>query len=195
MAPDRLLAASTLLTPDGLPLVLVVGSHEPRKNHVMVLVAAERLWRSGLAFRLTFIGGNGWRAERFHAVVDELRAAGRPVEVLLDQPEDALFAAYRLARFSVFPSVAEGFGLPIVESLLSGTPVITSRYGSMAEAAALGGAVTVDPRDAVPTSNGRCERCSPTTRCWPTLAAQTKTLRWKTWDEYAAETWHHLTES
>ena len=111
------------------PLVLVVGSHEPA-DHVAVLLAAERLWRAGLAFRLTFIGGNGWRAERFHAVVDQLRRAGRPVEVLLDQTEDALFAAYRQARFTVFPSIAEGFGLPIVESLLSGTPVITSSYGT-----------------------------------------------------------------
>ena len=194
ISPDALRRAGTLLVPDGLPLVLVVGSHEPRKNHVTVLVAAERLWRSGLAFRLTFIGGNGWRAERFHAVVDQLRGAGRPVQVLLDQPEDALFAAYRLARFCVFPSIAEGFGLPIVESLLSGTPVITSGYGSMAEAAGFGGAVTVDPRD--PSDLERAMRALLTDDVGlAELAGRARSLRWKTWDEYAAETWHHLAES
>ena len=43
-----------------LPLVLVVGSHEPRKNHALLLEAAERLWRSGHSFELAFVGGSGW---------------------------------------------------------------------------------------------------------------------------------------
>ena len=61
--------------------------------------------------------------------------------------ETELWAAYRLARFSVFPSLLEGFGLPVAESLASGTPVITSGFGSMAEIAERGGSVLVDPLD------------------------------------------------
>src|SRR5262249_45750058 len=48
-----------------LPLVLAVGSHEPRKNHLVVLEASERLWRRGLEFQLLMIGANGWNSENF----------------------------------------------------------------------------------------------------------------------------------
>ena len=61
-------------------------------------------------------------------------------------------------------------------------------------AAAFGGAVTVDPRDA--SDLERAMRALLTDdEVLATLAAQAKALRWKTWDEYAAQTWHHLTES
>ena len=131
-----------------LPMVVVVGSHEPRKNHLTVLDAAERLWSSGLWFDLVFIGGSSWGAQRFDHEVDRLMSIGRPVKVLKRATEAQLWAAYRLARFSVFPSLIEGYGLPIVESMASGTPVITTNYGSMAEVAVGGGALLVDPYDA-----------------------------------------------
>ena len=62
-------------------------------------------------------------------------------------PDELLWAAYRLAYCTVFPSLHEGFGLPVAESLASGTPVITSNFGSMADIASQGGALLVDPRD------------------------------------------------
>ena len=61
--------------------------------------------------------------------------------------EAELWSLYRTASFTVFPSLTEGFGLPIAESLICGTPVITSNYGAMAEAARAGGALLVDPRN------------------------------------------------
>lgn len=130
-----------------LPLVLVVGSHEPRKNHLAVLHAAELLWREGLQFTLSFVGGNSWGSEEFQERIHDLQRAGRPVGSETGVPDDLLWAAYRLARMTVFPSLNEGFGLPVAESLAAGTPVITSRFGSMAELAEGGGALTVDPRD------------------------------------------------
>ena len=173
-------------------MVLVVGSHEPRKNHMPVVLAAERLWREGRHFRLVFLGGHGWHAERFHEMAEQLRQAGRHLDVLRDQPEDVLFAAYRLARFTVFPSLAEGFGLPIVEALLSGTPVITSNYGSMAEAAAGGGALLVDPRDPA-AIEAAMRRLLTDDALLAQLRQQAQALRWKTWDGYARETWDFLT--
>ena len=128
-----------------VPMVLIVGSHEPRKNHVAVLLAAERLWREGSAFHLVFVGSTGWRSERFDGLVGRLVAAGRSVQVLRRVSEETLWAAYRAARFTVFPSLAEGFGLPVAESLASGTPVVTSNFGSMAEIGQAGGALLVDP--------------------------------------------------
>ncbi|WP_372594276.1 glycosyltransferase [Actinotalea sp.] len=145
--PDDLAEAAARLLVPGMPLVLVVGSHEPRKNHLAVLHAAEILWRRGHRFSLSFVGGNSWGSEEFTARLEALRGAGRAVESISRMPDGLLWAAYRLARFTVFPSINEGFGLPVAESLSAGTPALTSGYGSMAEIAEHGGALLVDPRD------------------------------------------------
>lgn len=127
--------------------VLVVGSHDPRKNHLSVLHAAERLWREGHDFELRLIGGKGWRTEPFDRLLAQLSRAGRPIRADRTIDDDGLWAAYRDATFTVFPSLHEGYGLPVAESLACHTPVITTGYGSTAEIAAGGGALTVDPRD------------------------------------------------
>lgn len=127
--------------------VLVVGSHDPRKNHLSVLHAAERLWREGNDFELRLIGGKGYRTEPFDRLLNSLRRAGRPIRADRSVGDDGLWAAYRDATFTVFPSLHEGYGLPVAESLACHTPVITTGYGSTAEIALGGGALTVDPRD------------------------------------------------
>ncbi|MGJ0223705.1 hypothetical protein ACQUZK_09920, partial [Streptococcus pyogenes] len=63
-----------------LPLVLVVGSHEPRKNHLAVLHAAELLWRQGVEFSLSFVGGNAWGSDAFTRRLSDLQRIGRPVD-------------------------------------------------------------------------------------------------------------------
>ena len=139
--------ANERLVIGGMPLVLVVGSHEPRKNHLAVLHAGEILWREGHSFSLSFIGSRSWRGQDFHDRLRQLQDQGRPVESVTDAGDRLLWAAYRLARFTVFPSLNEGFGLPVAESLAVGTPVITSVFGSTAEIAEDGGAILIDPRD------------------------------------------------
>ena len=163
---ESLEAARRLLLVADLPMVLVVGSHEPRKNHLAVLHAAELLWRTGLRFTLTFVGGSSWGGVEFMERLEELAAAGRPVEALSKLDDETLWAAYRLARVSVFPSLNEGFGLPVGESIAAGTPAITSNFGSMREIAEGGGALMVDPRRTTPWPP-RCGPCSPTTAPTP----------------------------
>ena len=184
--------AREVLALDHRPLVLVVGSHEPRKNHVTVLVAAERLWRAGRAFHLVFIGGSGWSSRSFDELVEELLAKGRPLQVLRRADEDTLWATYRLARFTVFPSLTEGFGLPIAESLTSGTPVIASNFGSLAEIAEGGGCVTVDPRDP-DAVEAAMRNLLDDDALLARLRQEATSRTWKTWDHYAKETWDHLT--
>lgn len=128
------------------PLVLVVGSHEPRKNHQAVLRVAEILWKSGEQFQLMFIGGNSWNSERFESKLSRLRAMNAPVITATALSDSEIYSAIKTARFSVFPSLNEGFGLPVAESLGLGTPVITSNFGSMQEIPATGGALFVNPR-------------------------------------------------
>jgi glycosyltransferase involved in cell wall biosynthesis len=141
-------AAQSERLDEARPVVLAVGSHEPRKNQIALIYAAEVLWREGLDFELVLLGGRGPRD--YHLVHDAaaaLTAAGRPVTLKNHVTDDELASAYRAARFSVFVSLHEGYGLPVAESLAAGTPVLTSNYGSTAEIAERGGCLTVDPRD------------------------------------------------
>jgi glycosyltransferase involved in cell wall biosynthesis len=176
------------------PYVLVVGSHEPRKNHLAVLYAAEVLWAEGLQFELAFVGGAGWKGEQFQAMVDEASRNDRPVVTRRGLPDDVLAAAYAGARFTVFPSWNEGFGLPVAESLAAGTPVITSRFGSMAEIAAAGGALLVDPRrdDEIIAAMRQLLTDDATLA---RLQTEAKDFPVRTWRTYATETWEFLVTS
>ena len=176
----------------GLPLVLVVGSHEPRKNHVAVLHAAEVLWREGRDFCLTFIGGNSWNSADFTDILAGLQAAGRPVEAISAADDELLFGGLQASRFTVFPSLNEGFGLPVAESLVSGTPVITSDFGSMREIAeAGGGALLVNPRS--DTSIIDAMRSLLTDDALHAeLVNQARNRPVRTWEDYARETWEVL---
>ena len=174
--------------PRRLPEVVVVGSHEPRKNHLAVLHAAEVLWREGLQFRVRLLGGKGWSTTAFDRRLRSLRRRGRPVTAERGLDDDALWSAYRRARFTVFPSLHEGYGLPVVESLALGAPVVGTAYGSVAEIAADGGVLLVDPRDD--------EALTAALRHLLTDDAALDALRQaalerpvRTWDQYASDLW------
>lgn len=176
-----------------LPLVLVVGSHEPRKNHLAVLHAAELLWREGVQFSLSFIGGNSWGGDSFSRRLADLQRQGRPVDSESRLSDGRLWATYALARCTVFPSFNEGFGLPVAESLAVGTPAITSNFGSMLEIAADGGALTVDPHDdrAIAAAM-RSLLVDPVVHS--RLSAEARNRQARTWDDYAREVWDLLVE-
>jgi glycosyltransferase involved in cell wall biosynthesis len=180
--------------PKSLPSVLCVGSHEPRKNHGAVLFAAEALWREGLQFSLTFIGGGSlWYTRRFDKEIARLRALGHPVDVLRGIDDATLLRAYDDADFTVFPSLHEGYGLPVAESLALGVPVITSNYGSTAEIAADGGCLVIDPRDDDDLTDAmRLLLTDPAKLA--ELRAQIADRPSRTWDDFAAELWSGLVE-
>jgi glycosyltransferase involved in cell wall biosynthesis len=188
---DALRQAHDLLRVGTLPIVLAVGSHEPRKNHLALLHAAELLWREGLLFTLTFVGGNAWNSDRFHARLEQLQALNRPVQAMLALNDDLLWASYRLSFCTVFTSLHEGFGLPVAESLASGTPVITSDFGSMREIACAGGALLVDPRDDQAIASA-LRRMLEEPGLRDKLAAEAATLHQRTWDQYSSEAWSYL---
>ncbi|QEO08625.1 glycosyltransferase [Protaetiibacter larvae] len=174
---------------DGVPLVICVGSHEPRKNQEAVLAAALGLQTEGMRFRLVFVGG-GSRSHTtpFDRRVRRARARGHDVAVRRDVSDAELYELYAGARFSVLVSLHEGFGLPIVESLAAGVPVLTSDYGSMAEIAAGGGCLTVDPRS-IDAIRGGMRRLLSDDRLLDELRAAAGARPPRAWSDYAAELW------
>jgi glycosyltransferase involved in cell wall biosynthesis len=125
------------------PFVLAVGTVEPRKNLDRLATAVGLLRRRGLRTRLIVAGQLGWKYDAFLRQLDD--SGDRDAVALLGYVPDAdLPALYNLARVVAFPSLYEGFGLPILEGMACGTPVLTSNRSAMAELAG-GAAVLVDP--------------------------------------------------
>lgn len=128
------------------PYLLFVGTLEPRKNLVRLLAAYERLLAGGQdEFDLVLAGGTGWKAGPIEEALSRSAARGR-VRRLGYVPGPDLPALYQGAWALVYPSLYEGFGLPVLEALACGTPVVTSAAASLPE---VGGraALYVDPAD------------------------------------------------
>lgn len=178
-------------TPNDPLQILCVASLEGRKNHLALLDACEALWNRGERFALRLIGlqhpQTGRAAlERVHA----LQGAGRPLRY--DGPVDdaTLEAAYRECDFTVYPSLIEGFGLPVLESVARGKPCICSARGAIGESARPGGCKSLESVDAASLAAAigellthRDERSR--------LAEAAKQRRFRTWSDYAREltTW------
>ncbi len=125
---------------------LFVGTVEPRKN-VERLVQAYGLLPLDLRREcpLVIAGGQGWNSEAAHARMAHAQEEGW-LRYIAFVDQRWLPALYAGARLMAYPSLYEGFGLPIVEAMASGTPVLTSTTSCMPEVAG-GAARLVDPRD------------------------------------------------
>jgi len=139
------------------PFVLTVGTLQPRKNHLRLVQAFARLtddaWRRTNQLAplsthhpaLVIAGGKGWLYDEVHAAVarsgleDRVRFTG-----FIDDVE--LPHIYRAARAFAFPSLYEGFGLPLLEAMASGVPVMSSNVSSLPEVTGDAG-LQVDPLD------------------------------------------------
>ena len=130
----------------GLPerFLLTVGTIEPRKNLPRLLEALSGL-PERLRLPLVVVGRPGWLYEESFAAVERWGLQGQ-VRFLGFVPQEDLPALYNLALALVYPSLYEGFGLPPLEAMACGTPVLTGRVSSLPEVVGEA-AVLVDPAD------------------------------------------------
>jgi glycosyltransferase involved in cell wall biosynthesis len=108
------------------PFFLLVGSIEPRKNYQLVLDAFEHLWREGKTTNLVIVGGHGWKSEAFLNRLQTHPLYKKRIFLLTRTTDGELALLYRKTAALIIASVAEGFGLPIVEAFQHGAKVICS---------------------------------------------------------------------
>ncbi|HEU0284275.1 MAG TPA: glycosyltransferase family 1 protein [Sphingomicrobium sp.] len=167
------------------PTFIILGTIEARKNHILLLQTWKRLVsRLGpQAPKLLIVGQRGWESEEVFALLDRGDNFGDAVVELGDCTDADLARHLASARALLFPSLAEGYGLPLVEALRAGTPVIASDLPVFRE---IGGDVPdyLDPLDTEAWERailGYAEADSPA------RAAQLKRLsgfQAPTWDEH-----------
>lgn len=134
------------------PFVLAVGTIEPRKNLGRLIEAFARAKRAGRPEHLILVGQLGWKYETLLNQIETTRL-GDAVRLAGYIPDEDLPAVYNLARGVAFPSIYEGFGLPVVEGMACGVPVLTSNRASTAEIGA-DSALLVDPTDTEALADG-----------------------------------------
>jgi glycosyltransferase involved in cell wall biosynthesis len=129
----------------GLPerYVLSVGSLEPGKNRARLLRAVAALRDKGIDCTVVIVGQPAWMYEQDYDLVRELGLSGRVI-FLGYVPDRDMPALYSGATLFAFPSLYEGFGLPVLEAMACGTPVVTSNVSATAEVAN-DAALLVDP--------------------------------------------------
>ena len=171
--------------------VLCVARLGPHKNHLRLLDACEALWAGGIEFKLRLIGCKDLpdlnSVRRILRRIEALQAAGRDVLWSAHVSEDALHAAYQSSSFTVFPSLLEGFGLPIIESLWHGRPVVCGANGALGEAAAGGGCESGDMNEPRSLVSALRRLLTDQTR-YEQLYLEARKRQYRSWEQY----WNHL---
>ena len=175
--------------PEGVSsdFALCVSTVEPRKNHLKLLEAWRNLLAEGEALPQLVLVGNAYSGfEELAESVDQICKDEKGVVWLKGVSDEDLEMLYTRCRLTVFPSIAEGFGLPILESLWYGKPCLCASFGAMEEVAGGGGCVRVDVRYVEAIETG-IRKIALDDRLVASLEIECSKLKIRTWSDYAAE--------
>ncbi|SFV50745.1 mannosyltransferase [hydrothermal vent metagenome] len=111
---------------NGGSIYLTVSTIEPRKNHRVVFQAMKKLWKDGVDISWVIVGREGWRVEELLKEMKSHKEYGKRFWIFNDLDDEGLRYCYRHSKALIFPSIIEGYGLPIIESLYYGLPVLAS---------------------------------------------------------------------
>lgn len=125
--------------------ILSVGTIEPRKNYTNLVKAFYELKKRKISHKLVIIGKTGWKYKSFYDAIEKLRLK-KDVLLLGYVPYEDLPLFYNCAEVFVYPSLYEGFGLPPLEAMACGCPVVVSNCSSLPEVVGDAG-ILVDPYD------------------------------------------------
>lgn len=127
----------------GNPYILVISTIEPRKNHLNLLLAMQHVFAMHKNLKLVLLGGYGWKNELILNVISNSNFSSR-IEVVRNISENEKIKLIQCSLFTVYPSMHEGFGLPILEALLLSKRVLFHNQKPMTDFENLPGAVIVD---------------------------------------------------
>ncbi len=171
----------------GERFLLYVGTLQPRKNLQRLVRAFAPVARDFPDVRLVLAGGQGWLADDLQAEIDQYDLGAQVVRPgYVD--DDELPALLSAAEALLFPSLFEGFGLPVLEAMACGTPVLTSRTSSLPEVAG-DAALLVTPTDEAQISHAiRLLLTQPALRAALSQRGLAHAARF-TWERSAAHLW------
>lgn len=170
------------------PLVLYVGRLEHKKNVVRMVEAFDRIAGAHPTAELVLVGPDGYGAEVVHAAIARSRTRDRIATPGWVAPEEYHALLGRASVF-LFPTIAEGFGMPILEAMAAGIPVITSSGGAHEEVAG-NAARCVDPRDTDAIACAMEELLRNEVLRAMLRSRGIERARAFTWERTAAQTWH-----
>jgi glycosyltransferase involved in cell wall biosynthesis len=168
--------------------LLCVSTLEPRKNHGVLIEAFQALCkrRPDMQISLSLVGNRYAGGDSLLKMVQNASRENSRITWHGILSDEELSAQYSQSLFTIYPSLAEGFGLPIMESLWMGRPCICHEVGVMAELAIEGGCLTVDMKSPFELS-AAIERLASDHRLHEILTKQCQNRAIDTWESYAGK--------
>ncbi len=166
--------------------ILCVSTLEPRKNHKRLLDALVLLEKRHpeINWKLVLVGATYFNNSEISGYVEQLCSSNKRITWLKVVDDDTMINLYRDSAFTVYPSLIEGYGMPIVESIWHGRPCVCSRDGVMGELARDGGCLAADVEDVEEICDA-IYRLSTDRNLYERLYKEAIERKIKTWEEYA----------